>query len=105
MPTTGLGSSRLRATLRAVLLAVVVLVSAACSGEDPDASPTSSPQPDAVRMAVVGDSITDADSPDLPGGNVGQESWVYYALGPQVSFAGGSAVCCASTEQMADQVP
>lgn len=55
-------------------------------------------------MAAVGDSITDADSEDLDGGTPGPQSWVSYAVGPDVAFVGGWAVWGASTAQMADGV-
>jgi lysophospholipase L1-like esterase len=57
--------------------------------------------PDDVRLAAVGDSITEADSPDLDGGRLGRESWVHHTVGEGVVFAGGWARWGATTGQMA----
>ncbi|MGC0144420.1 SGNH/GDSL hydrolase family protein [Pseudactinotalea sp. Z1732] len=95
-------SPRLR--LLGVALALGVILTACASGAT-QPSPTEEPAEDAIRMAAVGDSITDANSPDLPAGEVGTKSWVGYAVGPQVRFVGGWAVWGASTEQMASETP
>ncbi|MDD9208145.1 SGNH/GDSL hydrolase family protein [Georgenia sp. 10Sc9-8] len=63
-----------------------------------------SPEPPgstALRIAAVGDSITDANSPDFAGGELGEESWVSHAVGDGVAFAGGWAQWGATTAQMA----
>lgn len=94
-------------TRRALTAAATCLLAlAACSSVPPDADPppTSEPAGDAIRMAAVGDSITDADSEDLDGGTPGPQSWVSYAVGPEVEFVGGWAVWGASTAQMAEGV-
>lgn len=62
------------------------------------------PEADAIRMAAVGDSITDGDSRDFSGGVPGPESWASYAVGPEVDFVGGWAEWGASTEAMVQAV-
>jgi lysophospholipase L1-like esterase len=64
------------------------------------ASPPAEPT-DAVALAVVGDSISEADSDDFSAGVLGQGSWVSHAIGDGVRFAGGWAVSGALTSQMA----
>jgi lysophospholipase L1-like esterase len=59
------------------------------------------PDPDAVALAVVGDSISEADSYDFSAGVLGPGSWVSHATGDGVRFAGGWAVSGALTSQMA----
>lgn len=63
---------------------------------------TSSPEEseDAVRMAVVGDSLSQGDSRDFAAGDLGELSWVPWALGDGVEFAGGWAVSGSTTAQM-----
>lgn len=55
-------------------------------------------------MAAVGDSITDADSPDFAAGELGPQSWASYAVGDDVEFAGGWARWGALTAEMAENV-
>jgi hypothetical protein len=59
-----------------------------------------SPEPSAVapsavaapgRFAAVGDSITDADSPDFATGDFGAASWATYVVDDGFVFAGGWA--------------
>jgi lysophospholipase L1-like esterase len=57
--------------------------------------------PAAVDLAVVGDSISEADSRDFSAGLLGPGSWVSHAVGDGVRFAGGWAVSGALTTQMA----
>ncbi|MFF2493494.1 SGNH/GDSL hydrolase family protein [Agromyces sp. NPDC058064] len=57
-----------------------------------------------TSFAVVGDSITDANSPDLAGGELGSESWVTSAVEAGLDFAGGWAEWGATTAFMADSV-
>ncbi len=90
---------------RAALLAALLALVLACCGPaqrdeatEPSMAPTS---PGAMRLAVVGDSITDADSRDLSGGRPGPGSWVFYAAGGEVAFVGGWAEWGATTAQMA----
>ncbi|MCI2265185.1 SGNH/GDSL hydrolase family protein [Sediminivirga luteola] len=89
---------------RAAALAVVTTASlllSACTGmSQGDELPE--PGADAVRMAAVGDSITEADSPDFTAGELGPESWVSYAVGEEIEFAGGWAQWGATTAQMAE---
>ena len=54
-----------------------------------------------LALAVVGDSISEADSRDFSAGVLGPGSWVSHAIGDGVRFAGGWAVSGALTSQMA----
>jgi lysophospholipase L1-like esterase len=54
-----------------------------------------------VALAVVGDSISEADSRDFSAGRLGPGSWVSHAVGGELRFAGGWAVSGALTSQMA----
>ncbi|QCR20086.1 SGNH/GDSL hydrolase family protein [Agrococcus sp. SGAir0287] len=97
--------SRSRCRIHAAALAVVGAGLVACSQTPSTTAPGASEgATDVVRMAVVGDSITDADSPDLASGALGAQSWVSYAVGDGVAFAGGWAQWGARTAQMADGV-
>ena len=60
------------------------------------------PAPAAAELTVVavGDSITAADSPDVPAGVFGPGSWVPSAEGPGVDVTGGWAVPGATTADM-----
>lgn len=90
---------------RHVLALLTLLAVVGCSGAPPaQEATTARPGSGAIRMAAVGDSITDADSPDLAGGVPGPQSWVSYAVGEDVAFVGGWAVWGARTEEMADAV-
>lgn len=80
-------------------LATVLLV--ACAGADREPPEA---QPGALRVVAVGDSITAADSPDFAAGDLGPGSWVWHALGSDVTFAGGWAVWGATTAEMATGV-
>lgn len=55
-------------------------------------------------MAAVGDSLTEADSPDIDRGDPGPQSWVSYAIGSDIEFVGGWASWGAPTQAMADAV-
>lgn len=93
--------------LIALFAAFALALLTACSGnpQGPSDPPeTTEPASDAIRMAAVGDSITDADSPDLDGGTPGPQSWVSYAVGQEIDFVGGWAVWGASTSEMASGV-
>lgn len=89
----------------ALTLSLAVLTGA-CGGQPgPAAAPvTPSARTDATRLAVVGDSITEADSPDFEGGDLGAESWVYHAVGEDLVLVGGWARWGATTSQMAAAV-
>jgi len=71
---------------------------------------TTSPAPspgadeDAIRVAIVGDSITDVASENFSLGEIDSESWASEVLGDGRVFAGGWAVWGATTEQMAHGV-
>ncbi len=55
-------------------------------------------------FAAVGDSITDADSPDFAAGDLGAASWATYVVDDGFAFAGGWAEWGATTAMMADSV-
>lgn len=78
-----------------------------CSTQGP-ADGTDSPEASAVAahgtFAAVGDSITDADSPDFAAGDFGAASWVTYVVDDGFAFAGGWAEWGAPTAMMADSV-
>lgn len=86
-----------------VVIALCLLIGA-CDCSAADQAVTDEPRDGAVRLAVVGDSITDADSPDLAGGEVGPASWVSYAVGTEIELVGGWARWGATTAQMVDGV-
>ena len=78
-----------------------------CSTQGP-ADGADSPEASAVAahgtFAAVGDSITDADSPDFAAGDFGAASWVTYVVDDGFAFAGGWAEWGAPTAMMADSV-
>lgn len=82
------------------ILAALCLTLAACTWA-PRAEVSAEPPASAIRLAAIGDSITDADSADLVGGDIGEQSWVGYATGPDITFVGGWAEWGATTAQMA----
>lgn len=57
-----------------------------------------------VSFAAVGDSVTEADSPNVIAGLVGPGSWIKYAAGDGVTYAGGWADGGARSESMAANV-
>ena len=82
---------RLPAALGSVLLAVT-----GC-GQQPQrpADP-----PGTVTVVVVGDSITEMDSPDFDDGDIGPGSWAAYADGQGLRITGGWAHSGATTTDM-----
>jgi hypothetical protein len=71
----------------------------------PSAADSPEPRSDgAVRLAVVGDSISHGDSPDFAAGVLGEYSWVRWAVDDRLVFAGGWARVGALTEEMAANV-
>lgn len=66
------------------------------------ATPTPTAEP--IRLAVVGDSITEANSPDFNNGRIGDISWLTPVLGDSITFAGGWADGGAPTETIAANV-
>ncbi|KQZ10744.1 hypothetical protein ASD23_00820 [Agromyces sp. Root1464] len=80
---------------------------AGCSAPGPahgTGSHEASALPDLGTFAAVGDSITDADSPDLAGGDLGDASWTRYVVDDGFAFVGGWAEWGATTAMMADAV-
>lgn len=108
-PATATGSAGSAA--RWVGAAVVVLACASlivgCSAPAP-ADGTGSPEASARAargtFAAVGDSITDADSPDFAAGDLGDASWTRYVVDDGCAFAGGWAEWGATTALMAESV-
>lgn len=88
----------------AIVLSSLLLAGCTTGPGDSDPVEGSSPEPDAIEMAAVGDSITEADSPDYAAGELGEASWVAHAVGEDVSFAGGWAKWGATTAEMAAAV-
>lgn len=80
---------------------------AGCSAPGP-VDGTGSPAGSAVvglgAFAAVGDSISDADSPDFAAGDLGAASWATYVVADGFEFAGGWAEWGATTAMMAASV-
>jgi len=68
----------------------------------PVSSPSATAEP--LRIAAVGDSITQGNSPDFSAGKIGNGSWVSYALGDGITFAGGWALGGVPTQAMVNNV-
>ncbi|WP_430645109.1 SGNH/GDSL hydrolase family protein [Agromyces sp. GXS1127] len=110
--TTSRAGRRRAGTLVAIVAGAAVLVGcSAPAGPAPDRVPgrTAAAEPSATAVsrgtfAAVGDSITDADSPDFAAGDLGPGSWATYVVADGVEFAGGWAEWGATTEQMAASV-
>lgn len=85
--------------LTAALVAIV-----GCSPDQGPVVPTGNTGGVTVRLAAVGDSITEADSPDFSSGRTGPESWVHHVIGDGVALAGGWARWGATTQEMANAV-
>lgn len=99
--------ARRRHPIAALAVASACTIAFAGCAATPDEAPRATPDAaadDVVRMAVVGDSITAADSPDLASGDLGAQSWVAHAIGDDIAFAGGWAEWGARTAQMADAI-
>lgn len=94
----------MRRAVHVVLATALCLVLGACGPPDTEEAATPEPRVGAIRLAVVGDSITDADSPDLAGGMPGPTSWVSYAVGQEIELIGGWARWGATTADMAAAV-
>lgn len=97
----------LAATAAVVLFACVVAsqgvggVSASERNAPLPAALQAAPGGAAVTFSAVGDSITEVDSPDFAAGDLGPNSWVTFARGDALTFAGGWADGGATTEAMA----
>lgn len=100
----GAAARRVGAALT-ILACASLIVGCSASGR---ADGNGSPEPSAVaahgRFAAVGDSITDADSPDFAAGEIGAASWATYVVDGGFVFAGGWAEWGATTAMMADSV-
>jgi lysophospholipase L1-like esterase len=83
-------------TTAAALVAAAGLVLAGCTSGAAGGTPSAAPSPGPVRLAAVGDSITQADG-DVPQGVLGPASWLSTAVGGEVVFAGGWARAGATT--------
>jgi lysophospholipase L1-like esterase len=59
-----------------------------------------SPDPGRLRVVVVGDSITEADSPDFDAGDIGPNSWAAHTDGSGATVIGGWAHAGATTADM-----
>lgn len=113
---------RIRCFLPALALSAVVAGVSGCAAPTPPVSekvqkyydehvasrtPTPTAAPSAtfaarpITFAVIGDSITQADSPDIVNRAVGAGSWITYASVDGVEFAGGWAERGAETNAMA----
>ncbi|WP_191906718.1 SGNH/GDSL hydrolase family protein [Microbacterium lushaniae] len=97
--------------LGVVLALVLVALAPGCARTTAHPAPssaspaaTAAAAEDPVRMAVVGDSLSEGDSADFSGGDFGDRSWLPWALDERVVFAGGWAVSGALTEAMAENV-
>jgi lysophospholipase L1-like esterase len=62
-------------------------------------SPAATSGPE-VQVVAVGDSITEADSADFDGGDIGADSWATYADGDGLRIVGGWAHAGATTMDM-----
>lgn len=76
---------------------------AAGSTASPPKRPSNS-NGEGATFAAVGDSITDADSPDFAAGEIGPASWASYVLEKGFGFAGGWAEWGETTARMAESV-
>jgi lysophospholipase L1-like esterase len=89
---------------RAGTTALAVLVALGTAGYARVAGHTTPPDPpttsSAVRVAVVGDSITEADSLDFDDGAIGTGSWAWRADGGDIRVVGGWAHAGATTADM-----
>jgi lysophospholipase L1-like esterase len=83
---------------------VVVVAGLLAGCADAAASPPAAGPPGSTRVLAVGDSITEADSADFDGGDIGAGSWAAYAGGDGVSVLGGWAHGGATSEDMREGV-
>lgn len=91
----------------ALIVVACVSMMVGCSAPGPadgTGSPEASALPDLGTFAAVGDSITDADSPDFAAGDLGDASWTRYVVYDGFAFAGGWAEWGATTAMMAESV-
>ncbi|MGR0220120.1 SGNH/GDSL hydrolase family protein [Agromyces sp. ZXT2-6] len=100
----GAVARRVGAALAVAACASVIVGCSAPGPADGTGSPEASVAAAHGTFAAVGDSITDADSPDYPAGDFGAASWATYVVADGFAFAGGWAEWGATTEQMADAV-
>ncbi|MGI9822851.1 SGNH/GDSL hydrolase family protein [Agromyces sp. Marseille-Q5079] len=100
----GAVSRRVCAALAVAAGASLIVGCSARGPADGPGSPGASAVAAAGRFAAVGDSITDADSPDFAAGDLGAASWATYVVDDGFAFAGGWAEWGATTAMMADAV-
>ncbi|MWB98688.1 GDSL-type esterase/lipase family protein [Agromyces seonyuensis] len=98
-----------RAAVGAALAVAVGALLTGCTSNTPaerSAEPEASASPSSgVTFAAIGDSISDADSPDFAAGRFGPASWASAATAEGLAFAGGWAEWGATTAQMAAAAP
>lgn len=70
------------------------------AGATPRPIPTYGAESAVTTFAVVGDSVTAANSPDIDAGRAGDGSWTYYANRDGARLVGGWALGGATTEAM-----
>ena len=95
---------RVGAALAVAACASMIVGCSAPRPADGTGSPEASADAAHGMFAAVGDSITDADSPDFATGNFGAASWATYVVDDGFTFAGGWAEWGATTAMMADSV-
>jgi lysophospholipase L1-like esterase len=98
---------------RSLVLGALLMVSlsgcAVSSAQDLRTVDARGPMPSAAasapeapaRVVAVGDSVTEADSPDFDEGYTGRGSWAWTAEGSGIDVTGGWALYGATTEAMA----
>jgi lysophospholipase L1-like esterase len=82
------------------MLVLSALMVAGCGGAALPRVAAPVPAPDALHVLVVGDSITEADSPDYDDGEIGPSSWAHFTDSDGVQVLGGWAHAGATTADM-----
>ncbi|BDZ65406.1 SGNH/GDSL hydrolase family protein [Agromyces mangrovi Wang et al. 2018] len=93
--------------VREIVIGAFAVAMVGCATAAPEgavAPSEAAPIADSPTFAAVGDSITDANSPDFAAGDLGSESWATYVAAAGFAFAGGWAEWGATTERMAASV-
>lgn len=90
--------------IMAIMLVILAMQQVSASkpaaGAEPGPIPTFATAEDATTFAVVGDSVTAANSPDIDAGRAGTGSWAYYANRNGARLVGGWALGGATTDAM-----